>query len=320
MAKPSNRKRGRKAPSVLLEKGLMAIAMGIGLLILSAFLGSKQPMMAAVATAVSMPAWWAIGIGAVMLALHGAKRLAEKAGPPPPPVNMPRSKTGKPPPPPAAIRALIDKAERDSLHLTKDTPDPAPSFGHERFEAWGPDVFAAIEWRRFEAVCEALFAQAGFDTRSQSHGADGGVDIWLYSKNAQGPASVVQCKHWQSKPVGVNEMRAFLGVMASHQLKRGTYATTSTYTADAQAFATANGINALSGVGLLALIRQRTPAQQTALLAKAFEGEYWKPTCASCGIKMVEREARTSGDPFWGCANYPRCRRTLKSSTPTATA
>jgi restriction system protein len=27
--------------------------------------------------------------------------------------------------------------------------------------SWSPAVFAAIEWRRFEAVCEALFAQAG---------------------------------------------------------------------------------------------------------------------------------------------------------------
>ncbi|WP_370868866.1 restriction endonuclease [Polaromonas sp.] len=40
-------------------------------------------------------------------------------------------------------------------------------------------------------MCEALFAQAGFETRSQSHGADGGVDIWLHSANAQGPVAVV---------------------------------------------------------------------------------------------------------------------------------
>ncbi|WP_269632134.1 restriction endonuclease [Pelomonas sp. BJYL3] len=36
-----------------------------------------------------------------------------------------------------------------------------------------------IEWRRFEAVVEALFKQVGFETKSQSHGADGGIDIWL---------------------------------------------------------------------------------------------------------------------------------------------
>lgn len=60
---------------------------------------------------------------------------------------------------------------------------------------------------------------------------------------------MVQCKHWQAKPVGVKELREFFDVMASHKLQRGTYATTSTYTADAQQFAKANGINALSGDG-----------------------------------------------------------------------
>ena len=177
------------------------------------------------------------------------------------------------------------------------------------------DVFAAIEWRRFEAVCEALFAQAGFETHAQSHGADGGVDIWLHSRNSPGPAAVVQCKHWQSKPVGVRELREFYGVMASHKLKRGTFATTSTYTPEALAFARANSIHTLDGAGLLQLISRRTPAQQQELLQVAYEGEYWRPTCASCGTKMVERSRSSDGGLFWGCTNYPRCKRTLSKAS-----
>jgi restriction system protein len=104
-------------------------------------------------------------------------------------------------------------------------------------------------------------------------------------------------------------LREFFGVMASHGLKRGTYATTSTYTADAKAFAQANGISAMDGPALLNLITtQRTPEQQAALLEVAYEGEYWRPTCASCGIKLVERNPAKGGAPFWGCANYPRCK------------
>ena len=183
-------------------------------------------------------------------------------------------------------------------------------------ERWSPAVFAAIEWRRFEAVCEALFAQAGFQTRSQSHGADGGVDIWLHSANAQGPASVVQCKHWQGKPVGVKEMREFFGVMSSHQLRRGTYATTSAYTADAQQFAKANGIHTMDGTALLVLIAKRSPEQQQALLAVAFEGQYWRPTCASCGVKLVERTPAKGEAAFWGCSNYARCRSKVPMVAP----
>ncbi|MEN9466773.1 MAG: hypothetical protein RL081_774, partial [Pseudomonadota bacterium] len=67
---------------------------------------------------------------------------------------------------------------------------------------WGPEVFAAIEWRRFEAVCELLFEQAGFEPRMQPRGADGGAEIWLNSRNAEGPVAVVQCKHALGKNVG----------------------------------------------------------------------------------------------------------------------
>ncbi|NPC56317.1 restriction endonuclease [Caenimonas soli] len=181
---------------------------------------------------------------------------------------------------------------------------------------WSPRVFEDIEWRRFEALCASLFGQAGFETRAQSHGADGGVDIWLYSQHAEGPAAVVQCKHWLGKPVGVKEMREFYGVMASHKLQRGTFAATSTFTEEARRFAKDNGISALDGQGLLALISTRTPAQQESLLAIAYEGEYWRPTCASCGVKMVERSARGKSRPFWGCVHFPGCRFTLPVRAP----
>jgi restriction system protein len=169
-----------------------------------------------------------------------------------------------------------------------------------------------IEWRRFEALVEALFAQAGFETRSQSHGADEGIDVWLHSRSDPGtPVSVVQCKHWQGKRVGVDKVRELRGVMAAKNLSRGQFATTSTFTEDAIAFAKENGINLLDVQGLLALIATRTKVQQDALLAVALEGEYWKPTCVNCGVKMVERTPRKGGAAFWGCASYPKCNTTM---------
>lgn len=51
------------------------------------------------------------------------------------------------------------------------------------------------EWRRFEALVETLFAQIGFETKSQPHGADEGIDIWFYPRNQpRAPVSLVQCK------------------------------------------------------------------------------------------------------------------------------
>lgn len=214
-----------------------------------------------------------------------------------------RSKPHPEPAPAPAAAATPTSAERPS-GPTLDTPPTRPT-------AWGPEVFRLIEWRRFEALVEALFAQAGFTTRSQSHGSDGGVDIWLHSRHQPdgAPVSIVQCKHWSdSKPVGVDKIRELRGVMAAHQIRRGQFACTARYTDAAREFARDNQINLLDGAALLDLIAKRTPAQQQALLDVALEGEYWKPTCVNCGVKMVFRLPRNEGKGFWGCANYPRCR------------
>ncbi|NLD67785.1 MAG: restriction endonuclease [Limnobacter sp.] len=177
---------------------------------------------------------------------------------------------------------------------------------------WSPELLSRIEWRRFEAFVEALLQMSGFETRSQSHGADGGVDIWLHARaQPDTPIGIVQCKHWNGKRVGVDKVRELRGVMASLGLPRGQFATTSTFTADAIEFASRNNIHLLDAQTLLRLVGKRTEEQRAALLAIATEGEYWRPTCASCGIKLVERRPRNGGKAFWGCANYPRCRTSM---------
>lgn len=308
-SRQGNRKKKRRQP--FLEKGLTALVMGFGFWMVSLVL-SDHPLLGAAGRAVQTPAWLAMGVGVLLLGIHHVlkDRASDDAGHSSP-HRLPPSRTVTPGAPPmsqasTAIWRTADPEPARAHTTTTTTTPPA-------LTAWSPAVFKAIEWRRFEAVCEALFAQAGFEARTQSHGPDGGVDVWLHSKHVQGggPASVVQCKHWRSKPVGVKEVREFFGVMASHQLKRGTYATTSSFTGDAVDFAQRNRIHLLDGAGLLKLIAQRTPEQQQALLAVAFEGDYARPTCASCGTKMVERQPSKGGSTFWGCVSYPRCRSTM---------
>lgn len=313
--------RSRRAKRPLLDMGMRGLVIGLALFGFSWVLGGMGPMGAA-AKGLHTPAWWAVTIGVALIVIEVVLVRVKAAGAPlAPPAPDARSQStprksaeAAAKPSSAAIAPGKPRGRTDAQVPSASTPTRAAQDAETvpfKEARWGPNVFAAIEWRRFEAVVETLFKQAGFSTRSQSHGADGGVDIWLYSSNAQGPVSVVQCKHWQGKPVTVKEMREFLGVMVSKGVKRGTYATTSRYTADALEFARAHGINAQDGSGLLKLIAQRSPEQQAQLLDVAYEGEYWKPTCASCGVKMTERLSSKDGSRFWGCVNHPRCRRTL---------
>jgi restriction system protein len=192
----------------------------------------------------------------------------------------------------------------------------APWTPPERPTTWSAKVFDVIEWRRFEAVVETLFQQAGLATKSQSHGADGGVDVWLYSRaQPETPVGIVQCKHWQSKPVGVDKIRELRGVMAANKVGRGVFVATSGFTADAAKFGKDNGIDLLDVNKLLSMFANRTTEEQKALLDVALEGEYWCPTCASCGIKLVKRTSGKDGSKFWGCRNFPGCRTTLPMRT-----
>lgn len=194
-------------------------------------------------------------------------------------------------------------------HTTSANPPARPT-------EWSGAVFEVIEWRRFEALIEALFEQAGFQTKALSHGADGGVDVWLYAPgNAEQPVGIVQCKHHR-KRIGVDKVRELRGVMAACAVRRGQFASTSGFTIEAETFARENGINMLGGAGLLSMIAKRSPTQQLELLAVATEGEFWRPTCASCGTKMVRREPSRGGLAFWGCTSYPSCRSTLPMRDP----
>lgn len=321
---PRRPKRPKHTSGTLRELGFRVTVVGLAFLIVPSLFGASV-MMNMVAKALSFPGWMLLAAGVAILGIVYARKssnpASSAAGQGVTPANSPaRTDRDKPEPGEGIFRHAPSKAPHLTHTQLRREPVMSPDidFGRKTDTSsepvstqpseWNPAVFAAIEWRRFEAVCEALFGQAGFETRSQTHGADGGVDIWLHSRHAVGPVAVVQCKHWQGKAVGVREMREFYGVMASHKLQRGTYATSSTYTEDARQFAKANGINAMDGARLLQQIATRTPAQQQALLAVAYEGEYWRPTCASCGIKLVERQAAKTRSAFWGCVHYPRCR------------
>ena len=309
----------RQAKGTLFEKGMAAAALGLVLVLLSLVMG-----ISAMAAMLWPVGWVLVGSGLAVagwyLSQHGLPRAAQKAGGRNKSHNTqraalaasPRSpkKTSREPAPPRPQITLLDAP----VSIQPPPDSQIMQSGYQSVE-WNLKVFSAIEWRRFEAVCETLFAQGGFQARIQQHGTDNGVDIWLYSKNVTNsalPAAVVQCKHWRGKPVTIKEMTEFFEVMNAFEVQRGIFATTSTFTREAVEFAKVSNISTLDGAGLLALIGTRTLEQQKTLLDIAYEGEYWRPTCVMCGVKMVDRRTKHTGVRFWGCQRFPQCHHTLK--------
>lgn len=173
---------------------------------------------------------------------------------------------------------------------------------------WSLALLRQIEWKLFEDLSAAYYREKGIQAETTSLGADGGIDIKLYQDESGSPTSLVQCKAW-SRQVGVREMREFLGVLSHEKIGKGFYMTSASFTEDAKNFAGDHGITLITGEMLLMMIQRLPEESQQKLLRMITCGDYTTPTCPNCGVKMVKRSSKRG--EFWGCRNYPRCRRIL---------
>ena len=164
MSKRTGHSRPHRKSETRLNSAISAIALGLVMVLASSF-SSPLPALKGFLAGLWSVGWLALALGFVMLVLQTlVKRRNQDKSP--------------------SIEDLRHKADPGDApspgSATRSTP-PVPT----PCTVWREQVFADIEWRRFEAVCELLFSQAGFQTQSQSHGADGGVDIWLHSRHTK---------------------------------------------------------------------------------------------------------------------------------------
>ena len=199
-----------------------------------------------------------------------------------------------------------------AMHDAKPVTGHAHEFRaveHARPEAWSLDALRILEWKRFELLCARYYEAAGFRTETLDAGPDGGIDVKLFKADPTQPLAVVQCKAWNTRQVGVKEIRELLGVMVHAKVARGIFITTGTFSQDALAFGAASPIQLLDGAGFDGKLRALPHEPQAALLRFAFDADYRTPSCPSCGIKLVARDSKRG--PFWGCMHYPRCKSTM---------
>ena len=155
---------------------------------------------------------------------------------------------------------------------------------------WSLELLRRLEWRRFEELCAAYYEVA---------------------EGADKPPSVVQCKPSSVYTVGIKSVRELRAAMAAAGVPQGVLVACGTFTSEAKEFSRGENIELIDGTELLRKIGALDPEQEQALLKLATAGDFSTPTCPACGIKMTARTSSTEGRKFWGCLNYPRCKRTF---------
>lgn len=296
--------RRRKIKSIG-EMGFTLLAIGGGLLLALSFLQNSP--LTRMFVALRPWAWLAVALGAFLLGLQAlSNRRGKNAGwmPVEPSFGSRRSTPAPASSPPNG--GLIDDDLRDRWRPPERAENPIA-----RPTAWTLAVFDLIEWRRFEALCEALLQQEGWFTSSQAFGADGGIDIRLYCDASRAELSgIVQCKNWATKKISEVPIREFLGLKTDHGVGTAMFITSSSFLPGAVELASRHDILLVDGRALLARIQALPAEVQQRLLAVATEGEFWRPTCVQCGTKMTRRTNSANASRFWACA---RCGHTLSA-------
>lgn len=256
---------GRDGLRTLLGQAAVALAAGVVLLVLPralphSFVGRL------IGEGGEVPGAIALGLALVLIALYAFLRSRRK-----PMLGYREDSTSWAPPetltrnePGFADAYVPSSTVRTRPVGQQPKRERQPSIG------WNHRVLEEIGGRRFEAMCEQLFAQGGFQSRTETLGGEAGVVLSLQSRNAPGLAGLVQCRHAR-RAVGIQDLNEFFGLMAERKVKRGVFVTNATFTAEAQQFAREHGINAMDRDRLLQLIAKRTPTQRQQLLDIALQ-------------------------------------------------
>lgn len=196
----------------------------------------------------------------------------------------------------------------------------------------GTDSIRTLDWQEFEALLAEAFRRQGFTVdHCGAAGPDGGIDLRL---GKAGALTLVQCKHWRDRQVGVRVARELLGVITSEGAQDGIIVTSGSFTPDAVEFASKNPIRLIDGRELVKMVGQAqrsgriseaspsspAPAPMTARMPSRTRvatsepaGSSAAPSCPLCASPMVRRVAQkgpNAGSAFMGCSRYPNCRGT----------
>ncbi|EGQ9330079.1 restriction endonuclease [Vibrio vulnificus] len=167
-----------------------------------------------------------------------------------------------------------------------------------------------LSWLEFEGYIGEFFKQQGYEVKQAfSQKPDGGVDIWM---RKDGQLTLVQCKHWKARKVGIQILREMYAVMIEHNASKMIVVTSGDFTSEAIKYALDKRLWLINGGELVQMIEQvcNRPTEKT---LEVTPPKSTTPLCPSCHTPLVMRTAKrgqNKGNQFYGCSSYPRCRYT----------
>ncbi|EPR4994948.1 restriction endonuclease [Vibrio navarrensis] len=172
-----------------------------------------------------------------------------------------------------------------------------------------------LSWLEFEGYIGEFFKQQGYEVKQAfSQKPDGGVDIWM---RKDGQLTLVQCKHWKARKVGIQILREMYAVMIEHNASQMIIVTSGDFTSEAIKYALDKRLWLINGGELVHMIEQvrNRPTEKT---LEVTPPKSTKPLCPSCHAPLVMRTAKrgqNKGNQFYGCSSYPLCRYTKDVSS-----
>lgn len=165
----------------------------------------------------------------------------------------------------------------------------------------------SLEWRAFETLCFYTFRFLGYRPKLNNGGKNAGIVIELFNDSDK-KIAIIQCKALKTQ-IGVSLIREFVGVKFENKINNAIFISLNGFTDDAIETARTNKITLITTEILISIIYNKLSYAHQKDIYQSLAGgnEESTPTCAHCGIKMVERiskKGRNKGRKFWGCPNY----------------
>jgi restriction system protein len=171
-----------------------------------------------------------------------------------------------------------------------------------------------INWIEFESYVGEFFKSQGYNVKQAlSSAPDGGIDIEL---TKDGELSLVQCKHWKTRKVGVQVLREMYGVMLDNQATRMIIVTSGDFTKEAIQFGIDKRFWLVNGGELVNMIESgRYELNNNEIKPKPKTKLLTRHTCPNCQSELVLRTAKRGiniNKQFYGCSSFPKCRYTSR--------